>query len=250
MKICVLGRGVLADAVASGCAEHFNMVRAIRGSADAIWVCHETPVSGTGEPNIHGIIQTIVKALRPAPKKSLVIVSSQLRVGTTKALEAMRPDLRFVHIPENVRVATASEDFRRQARIVVGRRNQQDDVALGKLLRVFTDRILWTDPETAELCKHAMNGFLALQVAYINELEILASVVRADVEVVSRALLTDNRVSPLAPLKPGAPYAPWHLGREVCNLETLCRNYRVVLPLIQNIAKSNRECAQLNELWP
>ena len=240
MNICILGRGILADAVAHCCAVHFEVDRMVKSGHDAVWVCHDTTTSASGEPNMPGIIQTIVKALRPVPKTSLVIISSQLRVGTMKAIEAMRPDLRFVYVPENVRVATARDDFHRQARIIVGRRTPDDDAILDTILNKFTETIILTDTETAEFCKTALNGFLALQIAYANELATLCEKVGADMTVVTRALLSDRRVSPLAPLRAGAPYAVGHLGREVFNLMTTANDgVRSNVPLIGSIAVSN-----------
>jgi len=245
MNICILGRGVLADAVAHCCAAHFTVERAVKSGHDAIWVCHDTPTSSTGEPNMPGIIQTIMKALRPAPKTSLVIVSSQLRVGTMKAIEQMRPDLRFVYVPENIRVAHARDDFHKQARIIVGRRTPDDDGVLDAIFSKFTETIILTDIETAEFCKSALNGFLALNIAYANELATLCSKVGVDMTIVTRALLSDRRISPLAPLRAGEPYAVGHLGREVFNLNYIATHYAsdaahsIDVPIIEHIAVSN-----------
>lgn len=239
LKLAIIGKGILADAVAHDCSYFFDVQRAITHGMDAIWVCHETPVASNGEPNIPGIIQTIVKSLRPAPKGSVVIVSSQLRAGTTRALEGLRPDLFFVHIPENIRVAHARDDFYVQARIVVGRRTDEHDNLLLAITSAFTNETILTDPETAEFSKSALNSLLALQIAYVNELAVLCAAVGANAETVSQSLLLDYRVSPLAPLWPGAPYANEHLGREVCNLAHLARQSGASLPIIENIAASN-----------
>src|SRR5436305_6999742 len=53
-----------------------------------------------------------------------------------------------------------------------------------------------TDVESAELIKYASNGFLAVKIAFINEVAELCEALGANVEVVARGMGLDNRIGP------------------------------------------------------
>jgi UDP-glucose 6-dehydrogenase len=83
------------------------------------------------------------------------------------------------------------------------------------------------------MCKHALNTFLGLQIAFINEVAHICAAVGADPATVSLALRTDHRVSLKAPLRPGAPFSGGHLARDINTLATFHT------PLISHILESN-----------
>ena len=56
--------------------------------------------------------------------------------------------------------------------------------------------------ESAEMTKHALNGFLATSVAFINEVAAICESVGADAEEVSRGLKSERRIGPRAYLVP------------------------------------------------
>ena len=143
------------------------------------------------------------------------VISTPLPVGTCAALEEQYPDKTFVVVPENVRAAYAGKDFESQDRIIVGAREHDDRIVA--LLAPFTKRVLWMSPESAEMVKHALNGFLAVQVAYGNEIGRLCELVGADANDVVRGLRSDARIGDNAYLVPGSPPGP-HLQREVARL--------------------------------
>jgi UDPglucose 6-dehydrogenase len=168
-----------------------------------------------------------------------MLVSSQIPVGSTKYLEGKWPQFDFAHSPENLRVATAVADFANQSRIVVGLRNQQRQALLEALFTPFTRHIIFTDPETAEMVKHALNTFLGLQIAFINEVAKIAKFVGANMETITEGLRTDSRVSPKAPLKAGAPFGGGHLARDIFTLNALANGAGISVPLIAHIDESN-----------
>lgn len=241
MNIAIIGENSLADATAQCCSDHFTVARVPNSETNIVWICCDTPVLEDFQPDVATVLEAIAAALKTATPGTLVIVSSQLPVGTTKHLELTHPDFVFAHSPENIRVATAVEDFKYQARIIVGIRSNNVGHLnrIQALFRPFTNHIMLTTPETAECVKHALNGFLALQIAYINEIAAICAQVGADPLQVSQALKSDPRVSPKAPLKPGSPYGGGHLEREIWNLNALATAYGLNLPLIANIQRSN-----------
>jgi UDPglucose 6-dehydrogenase len=242
LKICVLGQDTLADAVAACCARHFSVTRDWRnGEYDVVWVCYDTPISPQGA-NADWVIAKILQHCAFIPKCIPILVSSQLPVGSIAELEKCYPAHTFAYSPENIRVAHAESDFMRQERVIVGLRNYAStpftDI-LYHLFRPFTDKVIFTDPETAEMCKHALNAWLGMNIAFINEIARVSTAVGADIKLIEQSLLTERRISPHAPLHAGLPFGEGHLARDLQTLERIAEEHDVFTPVLESILVSN-----------
>lgn len=240
MHIAIVGDSSLAAATEFGCRRCKDLIvtREPDSKTEFLWVCYDTPIIGN-RPDVGFVLGKISQALAKTPLGAFVLVSSQMPVGTTRTLEAeYLGAYEFGYQPENIRVATANEDFISQSRIIVGTRSPHRKMVRA-LLHNFTTMVLFTSPETAEMVKHALNGWLALNIAYINEIAALCQNEGADPLEVSTALRLDPRVGEKAPLRPGAPFGGGHLERELWNMEYLGRKHGLDLPLIYNIMRSN-----------
>ncbi len=240
MHISVIGQDTLAAATAECCARFFTVVRTPDSAADVVWFAYDTPITDD-IPDSEWVMERIREQMVDLGTRPLIIVSSQMPVGTTAQLEKEFPQHRFAHSPENIRVATAVKDFERQARIVIGIRNPTADEnqLIAALFAPFTQMVILTDPETAELSKMALNVWLSLQIVFINEIARLVRCEGGDPDKVSLALRSDARCNMKAPLRPGAPYGGGHLAREVYNAYNLAAKHGVVCPIIANIKRSN-----------
>lgn len=228
MRVAVLGDTLLARTVAECCAPHFTMETT---DPDVLWVCIDTPVTDD-VPDVDFVLSAVGDALTHVWAGALVLISSQVPVGTCAELERRHPDYTFAVSPENVRRANAVEDFLSQARFVVGAR--KPDYRLVKLFRPFTDRIEWMSPESAEMVKHAINGYLALCITFANELADVCTDQGANLDDVWRGFRSDQRVGEKAPLRPGEPYTGGTLGRDVHVLSKLSTG-----PLFGAVQESN-----------
>jgi UDPglucose 6-dehydrogenase len=183
--------------------------------AEIFWVCIDMPVSQTDESNVDLFADELDRALAPVPNSALVLISTQIPVGTTAALEKKYQQRRFATQPENIRIAHAVADLQSQNRIVVGSRHEADRPLLMSLFKNFTTgTIHFFSPESAEMTKHALNAFLAMEIVFANEIADVCAEVGADSEHVSLGLRSDRRVGD-GPLKPGGPYTGGTLGRDV-----------------------------------
>lgn len=241
MKVSILGQDSLAKAIVACCSRHCDVMTVPDRTADILWITYDTPIGHNDEPDSEWVIDRIRESLVDIGTKPLVLVSSQMPVGTTAKLEQEFPDHRFAHSPENVRVASAISDFENQSRVVVGIRNptEWEKALLEALFSPFTKQIFMTDPETAEFAKHALNNFLGLQIAFVNELARICAKVGANAETVSQTLLTERRVSPNAPLKPGKPFGLGHLARDIFTLNRIVKEHGITAPIIGSIKASN-----------
>ena len=75
------------------------------------------------------------------------------------------------------------------------------------------------------MTKHALNGFLATSVAFINEVAAICESVGADAAEVSRGLKSERRIGPRAYLAPGDAFAGGTLARDIGFLRGLARSH-------------------------
>ena len=97
------------------------------------------------------------------------------------------------------------------------------------------------DVESAELVKHGLNAFLAVSVAFANELATIAERVGADAAEVERGLKTERRIGPRAYLRPGAAFAGGTLARDVDYLTQIGEREHVPTHLLRAVRASNDE---------
>jgi UDPglucose 6-dehydrogenase len=100
--------------------------------------------------------------------------------------------------------------------------------------------------ESAEMTKHALNAFLAVSVAFANELAVLAEQVGADAKQVERGLKTESRIGPRAYLSPGAAFAGGTLARDMAFLTALGVQHGLPTPLLAGVRASN----DAHKHWP
>jgi UDPglucose 6-dehydrogenase len=195
--------------------------------ARAAWVTFDTPVDDNDHADVDWVIENAVELLCALAPGALVVVSSQLPVGSIARLAELcaqqRPGagLRFACVPENLRLGRALESFCQPERIVAGVRSDKDRTELAALLAPFCEEVQWMRVESAEMTKHALNGFLATSVAFINEVAEICESVGADAEEVSRGLKSEPRIGQRAYLGPGDAFAGGTLARDIGFLRVL-----------------------------
>ncbi|MEN9938081.1 MAG: hypothetical protein RLZZ387_4660 [Chloroflexota bacterium] len=211
------------------------------GDADLLWVTFDTPVNERDEADVAFVrarLEAVAPALRPG---ALVLISSQVPVGFTGALERdwAGLGLAFAYSPENLRLGKAIEVFRSPERVVLGARSEGARERLSELFAPFCGRIEWMSVESAEMTKHALNAFLATSVTFANEIARLCEVVGADAKEVERGLKSEGRIGPKAYLAPGAAFAGGTLARDLRFLAGFGREHHVETPLFDGVLESN-----------
>ena len=214
--------------------------------ADVVWITYDTPVDEDDNADVSHVARAVESLFPHIPEGALVLISSQLPVGSTRRLErALAQSARgsrgisFGYSPENLRLGKAIEVFTHPDRVLVGLRRHEDRERVERLLKPFTERIEWMSVESAEMTKHALNAFLATSVAFINEIATICEHVGADAKEVERGLKSDKRIGPGAYLGPGGAFAGGTLARDVVFLSNLGRNAGVPTNLINGVKASN-----------
>jgi UDPglucose 6-dehydrogenase len=209
--------------------------------ADILWIAFDTPVNDRDEADVSFVrqrLQAVAEHIRPG---TLVLISSQVPVGFTRALERdwSKRGLRYAYSPENLRLGKALDVFRKPERVIVGVNDPSARATLAALFTPFCPRIEWMSIESAEMTKHALNAFLATSVTFINEVARLCEVLGADAKEVERGLKSEARIGPRAYLGPGAAFAGGTLARDVRFLVDFGKQRQVDTPLCRGVLSSN-----------
>lgn len=223
----------------------FTREKSALSQADIVWVTFDTPINHEDAADIESVTQQITILFQHLRPHALVIISSQLPVGTTQKLQAQcaltdkGKEISFAYLPENLRLGKAIDIFTCPDRIVIGLDNQNEKDKIKYLLKPFSDNLIWMSILSAEMTKHAINAFLALSVTFINELAVLCEAVGANGREVELGLKSEARIGPQAYLRPGDAIAGGTLMRDIHYLTQLGQRQARETPLISATIASN-----------
>ena len=215
--------------------------------AEVLWVTFDTPVDEEDHADVEFVLGKIKSVLPELNDGTVVLISSQIPVGSIKKLEHFVKDnyikkqICFAYSPENLRLGKSIDVFLNPDRIVVGTRNDETKEKLKKLFSPITNKIEWMSVESAEMTKHAINAFLATSVTFANELAAICELYGADAKEVERGLKTESRIGPRAYLSPGGPFAGGTLARDIDFLDKAAQEKALAVPLLQSVRVSNNE---------
>lgn len=245
----------LDEAVRDGVARgtlRFTADREVLRDREVVWIAYDTPIDEDDRADVAAVLGAIDSLFPFLGASALVMISSQVPVGSTAAVErayrAVFPtgSATFAYSPENLRLGQALAAFQQPDRVVVGVRADDDREQIARLLGPFTQRIEWMGVESAEMTKHALNAWLALSVAYINEIATLCEQVGADAQDVSRGLKSDVRIGSRAYLSPGASFAGGTLARDLAFLADLADQCGTPIDVAPAVRRSNDR----HRAWP
>lgn len=219
-------------------------------AADITWICWDTPTDEEDNADVGFVLRNAAACFPYLKDGALVVVSSQLPVGSVAKLEAAyralerKERVTFASVPENLRMGTAIENFWNEKWIIGARRVEDHE----RIAETFTNggshEFTFVTPEEAELVKSGRNSWLYMNVAFGNELASICSAVGADARNVAEGMREDKRMS-RAPILPGSHADGGHLSRDVGYLGSLANQYGLPAYLLRGMDASNEH----HSLW-
>ena len=212
---------------------------------DVVWITFDTPVNDDDESD-PGIVFKTIEALAPHLREgALLVVSSQIPVGSSEkivaAIKKARPTLKFdyVYSPENLRLGDAVKGFMEPGRVVAGTASDRALKIFKEILAKLPAEVVAMNPASAEMTKHALNAWLATSISFTNDIADLCERYGADVEAVAGALKTDPRVGPKAYLFAGLGFSGGTLGRDLKAMMKAAKEGSIKLPVIEGAFMKN-----------
>lgn len=150
---------------------------AVKG-VDVVFVAVGTPSRSDGGAHL-GYVDDVAKMVADnATGRVVLVLKSTVPVGTNKRVRNIVKDstheIHVVSNPEFLKEGEAVTDFMRPDRIVVGI-SDGDDHARAIMHRLYhpvglnTEKIVWMNPQSAEMTKYVANTMLAMRISFMNE---------------------------------------------------------------------------------
>jgi UDPglucose 6-dehydrogenase len=236
-------------------------------ASDVVFLAVGTPSTENGEADLSQI-EAVAREIGPVLHRSTLIVEkSTVPVCTCDALrEMLRRNgahagwFSVASNPEFLREGTAVTDYLYPDRIVVGADDELGRFLLREVYRPLTSgayyrredavpcprrvqrgaKLLVTSARSAELIKHASNGFLATKISYINTVARVAEAVGADIDEVCEGVGSDPRIGSEF-LRAGVGYGGSCLPKDVAAFDAVAKRCGVEFPLLRAVARVNEE---------
>jgi UDPglucose 6-dehydrogenase len=222
------------------------------GFSDVIFICVGTPQKPDGSADLSQVEEVARETARLMEGYKLLVEKSTVPVNTHKLikrtveryLKRRGKILEFdvASNPEFLREGSAVRDFLEPDRIVIGVESERARQIMEALYKDFKCPIIFTDPATSELIKHASNSFLAMKISYINMVADLCEKVGADVRLVAEGMGYDKRIGREF-LRAGIGWGGSCFPKDIKAFMKMAKDHGVDFSLLEEVDKINQRRA-------
>ena len=148
-------------------------------------------------------VESVINDITVSGSDAVIVIKSTVPIGFTERMQSKYPGITLLYVPEFLREGNAMQDQLNPSRVVIGTVMDREDTMnaandYASMLKECIDakdvRVLIMDCGEAEAVKLFSNTYLAMRVAFFNELDTLAETRGYDTGRIIDGVCLDQRI--------------------------------------------------------